>query len=68
MTIPGWNAAEEFASSTRFKALKDEGIQVFEVTVTASKDAKPGLMNMHLLDATCSGHCNTDFRVFVVEK
>jgi hypothetical protein len=35
--------------------------------VTASKDAKPGLIELHLNDATCSGHCSTDFRVLVLE-
>ena len=38
---------------------------VFEVTVTADADAEPVAIDLHLLDATCSGHCTTDFTVVV---
>jgi hypothetical protein len=63
--LPGWAAATKFASSAPFEDLSKKGIQAFVVTVSATNDAKPGLFEMHLVDATCSGHCNTDFRVFV---
>ena len=66
--IPGWDAAEKFASTPAFAALKEQGVQVFEVTVSASRDAKLGLVNMHLVDATCTGSCETDFRVLVVSQ
>ena len=38
---------------------------VFPVTVTADADAAPVAIDLHLLDATCSGHCTTDFTVVV---
>lgn len=38
---------------------------VFPVTVTADADAEPVAIDLHLLDATCSGHCHTDFTVVV---
>lgn len=66
IAIPGWEAAEKFASSPTYRALREQGIQVFEVTVSASTDAKPGLVNMHVGDSTCNGACYTDFRVLVV--
>jgi hypothetical protein len=38
---------------------------VFPVTVTAAADAKPVAIDLHLLDATHSSHCKTDFTVVV---
>jgi hypothetical protein len=38
---------------------------VFPVTVTADADAEPVAIDLHLLDATCSGHCHADFTVVV---
>lgn len=66
LKIPGWTAAETFAASPKFAELQKQGVRAFEVTVSASKTAHPGLMNMHLVDATCNGHCDTDFRVLVL--
>lgn len=66
--LPGWTAAEEFASTTEFAAARKRNLQVFEVTVSASEDASPGLYEMHLVDATCNGHCDTDFRVLIVPQ
>ncbi len=66
MTVPGWGEATKFANSAEFSSLKERHLQAFTVSITASSDAKPGLMEMHLLDATCSGECSTDFRVLVV--
>ena len=63
--VPDWDAAEKFAASPPYTSLRESGIAVFEVTISASKEAKPGLLEMHLVDATCSGHCDTDFRVLV---
>lgn len=63
--VPGWEAAEKFASSPPYASLRESGIAVFEITVSASSEAKQGLLELHLLDATCSGDCNTDFRVLV---
>jgi len=63
--VPGWDAAERFAASPPYSSLQKSGIAVFEVTISASNQAKPGLLDMHLVDATCSGHCDTDFRVLV---
>lgn len=57
----------KFANSAEFSALKKRNIEAFTVTVAASGDAQPGVLEMHLLDATCSGYCKTDFRVLVVE-
>lgn len=68
ITVPDFAQGREFADSPEFAALKKLDINVFKVTVSASQDAKPGLLEMHLVDKTCSGHCKTDFRVFVVEK
>ncbi len=66
--VPGWDAAEKFAASPPYASLKESGIDVFEVTISASNEAKLGLLELHLVDATCSGHCETDFRVLVISK
>lgn len=68
LSIPGFVEAEAFASSKPFDTLGPLGIQVFMVTVTASSHAEPGLMDIHLVDRTCSGHCSTDLRVLVAAE
>lgn len=66
LSIPGIVEAEAFASSKPFDTLGQRGIQAF--TVTASSHAEPGLMDIHLVDRTCSGHCKTDLRVLVTAE
>lgn len=38
---------------------------VVPVTVTAEPGIEPVAIDLHLVDATCSGHCHTDFTVVV---
>lgn len=38
---------------------------VVPVTVTAKPGTKPVAIDLHLVDATCAGHCHTDFTVVV---
>lgn len=64
--LPNWTDAEEFASSPALQAARERGLAVVEVTVSASRTARPGMLDMHLADKTCSGDCTTDFRVLVV--
>lgn len=66
ISIPKWQEAIDFTAQPHFAAVKAENLSVFEVTVSASKEAKPGLMNMHLADSTCNGDCHTTFRVLVL--
>ena len=47
-------------------ALKDAKLKSFIVRVTASKDAKPQLRELHVADLTCAGQCSADIRVLVV--
>lgn len=68
ISVPDFDEGEKFASSPEYALLKERDVDAFKVTVTASASAKPGLMEMHLVDATCAGHCKTDFRVLVVAK
>jgi hypothetical protein len=58
--------ATQAASAPAYKPLTDQGLSAFVVTVSAAKDAKPRQIEMHLADETCSGTCETDFRVLVV--
>ncbi|HKB02810.1 MAG TPA: hypothetical protein VKD90_11355 [Gemmataceae bacterium] len=44
------------------------GVHLFLVKVTAAADAKPGRIDLHVADSTCSGTCLTDFRVLVLPK
>lgn len=67
ITVPGFLEAEKFASAPEYSLLKEHDLNAFKVSITASPDAAAGLMEMHLVDATCGGHCKTDFRVLVVE-
>lgn len=68
ISVPEFKEAETFAASGEFAALQKLNLEAFKITVKASQDAKPGLLEMHLVDATCSGFCRTDFRVLVVEQ
>ena len=65
--VPRSAEAVGFADQSRFKALKQAGIAPFQVTITAAEDAQAGLIEMHLNDSTCSGHCSSDFRILVVK-
>lgn len=67
ITVPAFQEAEQFASAQEYALLKEHDLNAFKVSITASPDATVGLMEMHLVDATCGGHCKTDFRVLVVE-
>lgn len=68
VTVPETDTAMEYAGRPEFVPLKNAGLEPFVVTVTASSDAKPGLMEFHLVDSTCSGMCETDLRVLVIEE
>lgn len=68
VTIPGWSKAVDFSNLPKFAALKEQNLQAFEVTVKASADSKPGLINMHIADSTCNGDCHTNFRILVLPK
>ncbi|WP_425395310.1 hypothetical protein [Aeoliella sp.] len=67
MTVPDFEQGVAFAKSEKFALLEEHDLHAFKVTIEAAEDAKPGLMEMHLIDSTCSGRCETDFRVLVVE-
>lgn len=67
ITVPDFDEAEKKAGLPIYAPLAKKGLNAFIVKVTASKDAKPGLLNLHLADTTCSGGCETDFRVLVIE-
>lgn len=67
ISVPSFKEGEAFANSPQFAGLKKSHIAPFKVTIAASRDAKPGLLEMHLVDSTCAGQCKTDFRVLVVE-
>ncbi|HEV3236200.1 MAG TPA: hypothetical protein VGZ25_04390 [Gemmataceae bacterium] len=67
ITVPDFSEAEKNAALPVYAPLAKKGLNAFIVKVTASKDAKPGLLNLHLADTTCSGGCATDFRVLVIE-
>jgi hypothetical protein len=64
--VPDFGEAEKAAALPVYAPLKEKGINAFVVKVTAAEDAKPGLLNLHLADSTCSGNCASDFRVLVV--
>jgi hypothetical protein len=66
--VPMMIDAAQAAEAPAYKPLTDKGLSAFVVTVSASKDAKPRQIEMHLADETCSGTCATDFRVLVLEK
>jgi hypothetical protein len=64
--VPSMGAAAQAADAPAYKPLSDKGLSAFVVTVSAAKDAKPRQIEMHLADETCSGTCDTDFRVLVL--
>lgn len=66
VSVDDYQEAIAFADSEKFASLKAMNLNAFTVTVSADADAKAGVKEMHLLDATCSGHCRTDFRILVV--
>lgn len=68
ISVPDFKQGTEFASSPEFAPLRKLDIDAFKVTVSASPDAEPGFLEMHLVDSTCSGHCKTDFRVLVLAR
>ena len=67
VTVPDMDEAPKFDKQARAGALVAlaDVRAVFEVTVTADADAEPVAIDLHLLDATCSGHCHADFTVVV---
>ena len=67
VTVPDMGEAPKVDAKLRSGALAALATvrPVFEVTVTADADAEPVAIDLHLLDATCSGHCTTDFTVVV---
>ncbi|MFO0979748.1 MAG: hypothetical protein U0996_25340 [Planctomycetaceae bacterium] len=67
ISVADYPEAIAYAGKTEYAPLRDDGLNVFTVTVTAEDNAQPGVTEMHLLDATCNGHCTTDFRVLVLQ-
>lgn len=67
ISVPSFEEGAKLASSAEFEPLKKLNLDAFKVTIVASVDAQPGVLEMHLVDATCAGDCKTDFRVLVVE-
>ena len=67
VTVPDMSEAPKLDQRMRSGALAAlaQVRPVFPVTVTADADAEPVAIDLHLLDATCSGHCTTDFTVVV---
>jgi hypothetical protein len=66
--LPNMGEAAKAASAPIYEPLKSKGLSPFVVKVSASKDAKIGLIDLHIADETCSGTCSTDFRVLVLEQ
>jgi hypothetical protein len=64
--VPDFVEATKVAAAPLYSPLKAKGIDAFVVKVTAAKDAKPGLYDLHVADETCAGTCDTDFRVLIV--
>jgi hypothetical protein len=65
--VPDYYAAAQAAGAANYAPLKDAGLWAFVVKVSATDEAKPGLINLHIADETCSGTCDTDLRVLVAE-
>ena len=67
VSVPDMTDAPKFDQRLRSGALAAlaKVRPVFPVTVTADADAEPVAIDLHLLDATCSGRCHTDFTVVV---
>ncbi len=67
ITVPAFQEAEKFANAPEYALLNKHDLNAFNVPITASPDGAAGLLEMHLVAATCGGHGQTDFRVLVVE-
>jgi len=67
VTVPHPKVSTKTAEEPRFASAAEQSISVFSVTVSAADDAEPGLINMHLKDSTCSGECQSDFRIIITE-
>jgi hypothetical protein len=65
--LPNMGEAAKVASTPIYAPLRSKGLSPFVVKVSASKDARTGLIDLHIADETCSGTCSTDFRVLVLE-
>jgi hypothetical protein len=63
--VPDFGDAEKGSILPLYAPLKEKGYNAFMVKVTATAEAKPGLLNFHLADTTCNGECSSDFRVLV---
>ncbi len=66
ITVPTFDEGVKLADLPEYGALRAQGIQPFKVKIVTSANAKPGVLEMHLADYTCSGDCDTDFRVLVM--
>ncbi|MBX9578752.1 MAG: hypothetical protein K2X87_00445 [Gemmataceae bacterium] len=66
VSVPVMLEASAASRAPAYKPLADKGLSPFVVTVRAAADVKPGLTDLHVADETCSGTCETDFRVLVV--
>jgi hypothetical protein len=64
--VPDFSEAVAAANASSYAPLKEAGLWAFIVKVSAADEAKLGLSNLHIADETCSGTCDTDFRVLVV--
>jgi hypothetical protein len=64
--VPDFDEAVKGTNAAIYAPLKEKNLNAFTVKVTTTSDAKPGLLNFHLADETCSGSCASDFRVLVV--
>ena len=66
VAVPDFDEAVKGANAAIYAPLKEKNLNAFTIKVTTTSDAKPGLLNFHLADDTCSGSCASDFRVLVV--
>jgi hypothetical protein len=64
--VPDAEQATKMAASAEFSALKEKGIDVFQLQVAAAEDARPGFYDLHIQDSTCGGTCRTELRVLVM--
>jgi hypothetical protein len=64
--VPDFQAGEKAAAAPVYAPLRKQGLDVFVARITAATDAAPGVYDLHIADETCSGTCDTDFRILVV--
>jgi hypothetical protein len=64
--VPNFSEAVAAAGAASYAPLKNAGLWAFVVKVSAADEARPGVINLHIADETCSGTCDTDFRVLIV--